>query len=965
MSRSRFVLNLSLAAVAATLATAPGPAVAQGRTGVVTTAPARINVPPIAHTRRVLPNGLTVYAIRDTGTSNVHVQMVYNVGAKDDPAGRSGFAHLFEHILSRTTRNISTGELSRLVEEEAGGTRNASTGSDTTNYYETVPASRLEAMLWAHAERMGRSVLDQSVFEAERNIVKEEMRQRVLAEPYGRLIRYHLFQNSFIDHPYQRSGIGTMGDLDAASLDDARAFHENFYRPDNATLIVSGNFDPAQLDRWVDQHLGPIPRPARPILRHTMPVQAATGARTLSIHGPNVPLPAVVLSWQRPKADHPDTPALELLSRILSDGDSSRLNRSLVRQQQIATSATALNFGFKESGLFAVLAITASGKEPGAVETAINAELARLRDQPVSAEELREAITEYVSDGLFARESATGRANSLAQGVIVANDPRWSDRQLAAVQRVTAADVQRVARQYLRDDRRVAITYRDEGQRQAGAPAETDPSQRRTADALGRTLPPATGTPNTLAPEGERVAPPAPGQERPIAAPAFAERRLANGMRVVVAKSGELPLAGVYLIVGGGSAADPAQRPGVAAMTATLAERGTSRLTADQLAAEVERLGARLGTGAGPDASTLFVSAPSANIEPAARLLSEIVRSPSLPQEELDRERRRALDGLRVSLRQPGTVGGLALRRVLFGDAPYGTPGATPAALEALAREDLVRYHGEWWRPDNATMVVVGSLTPEQGFAMAERLFADWRAPARPLPPLAANRAGAPAAPRVVVIDMPAADQASVSVALRAATRADSDYYPLLLANNVLGGSSTARLFQEVRVRRALSYGAYSSLDTLRDEGMLVASTQTRNTGVPDVVGVVMGEIRRLAAEPIAADQLAKRKTLLTGGFGRSVETIGGLGSFLASLAVQGLPMTTYNNYLASIAAVTPQQITASVAAELDPSQASIVIAGRASEFIEQLRAQYPNVEVIPLDRFDFGRASLLAESGN
>lgn len=934
-------------------AAAPGAAHAQQP-------PARIAVPPIAYTTRTLPNGLKVYAIRDTGTANVHVQMFYDVGSQDDPAGRSGFAHLFEHILSRVTRNIAPGQLSRIVEEEAGGTRNASTSPDTTRYYETVPANQLEAMLWAHAERMGRSVLDQSVFDAERSIVKEEMRQRVLAEPYGRLQRYHLFQNTFVDHPYQRSGIGTVGDLDAASLEDARAFHENYYRPDNATLIVSGNFDPAQLDRWIDRHLGSIPRPNRPILRHQLAGRPQSAARAITAYGPNVPLPAVVHSWQRPKADHPDSAALEVLSRILSSGQSSRLYRTLVYDRQIAQSASAINFGLEDSGLFAINSIVASGKDPAEVEAALTAEVARLRDERVSDAELREAITEYVSDELFDRETPTGRAETLAQGVIVARDPRWSDQMLAAVQRVTAADVQRVARQYLRDDRRVAIRYLDEGQRQGVA--QPDPSQQRTSAALGLTLPPAVGTPNTLAPEGERMAPPAPGPQRAIAAPAFAERRLANGMRVVVAKSTNLPLVGAYVVFNGGSSVDPAQRSGAAAMTANLADSGTSRLSATQLAAEIERLGAQIGTSAGPDSTTAFVAAPAANIEAAGRLLSEVVRSPAFAQEELDRERRRSLDRLRVALRQPGTVNAFALRRVLFGDAPYGAVSPTPASLEALTRDDIVRYHARWWRPDNATMVVIGSLEPEQGFALAERLFGDWPAAPQPMLPVA-NRAGTPSAPRVVVVDMPAADQAAVSVALRGVTRRDSDYYPLLLANSALGGSSTARLFQEVRVNRALSYGAYSSLETMRDEGLLVAQAQTRNDAVPEVAQVMLGEIRRLASEPIAPEQLERRRTLLTGAFGRQVETTFGLGGFLTNLAVQGLPMSEYGRYLSSLAAVTPQQIAQSVAAELDPAQASIVVAGRASQFIDQLRAQYPNVEVIPLDQFDFGRASL--RSGN
>jgi zinc protease len=921
----------------------------------------RIAVPPLAYTTRTLPNGLRVYALRDTTTSNVTTQMLYDVGSKDDPAGRSGFAHLFEHILSRVTRNIAPGQLSRIVEEEAGGTRNASTSPDVTQYYETVPANQLEAMIWAHAERMGRSVLDQSVFDAERSIVKEEMRQRVLAEPYGRLQRYHLFQQTFPSHPYSRSGIGTVGDLDAATLDDARAFHENFYRPDNAALIISGNFDPQQLNRWIDQHLGSLPRPDRPILRHQARVSRPI-ARSVTLYGPNVPLPAVVFSWQRPPAEHRDSPAFEVLSRVLSRGQSSRLFRSLVYERQLAQSAGSINFGFEDAGLFVLNTVVASGKSPDEVEAALTAEVARLRDQPVSQEELSEAITEYVSEQLFDRETPTGRASALAQGVIMAHDPRWSDQMLTAVQRVTAADVQRVAGEYLRDDRRVALRYLDEGARQGAA--EPDPSQRRTDMALGRTLPPAVGTPNQLAPEGQRMAPPAPGPQRPVTAPAFAERRLANGMRVVVARSTELPLAGAYLVFGGGSAADPGGRPGVATMMTTLVDNGTTRLSATELATEIERLGAQLGASAASDSTTAFVAAPEANIEAAAGLLSEMVRSPAFAQQELERERRRAADRLRVSLRQPAVVNSLALRRALFGNAPYGSSGtATPASLAALTREDVASYHANWWRPDNATMIIIGSLEPEEGFALAQRLFGNWAAPATPMPTLPGNRAGTPSQPRVIVVDMPV-DQAAVSVAMRGVTRSDSDYYPLLLANNVLGGSSTARLFQEVRVNRALSYGAYSSLETLRDEGLLVAQAQTRNDAAPEVAQVMLAEIRRLASEPIAAQQLDRRRTLVTGSFARQVETTFGLGGFLTNLAVQGLPMEEFGRYLTNVAAVTPAQISASVAAELDPAQASIVIVGRASEFIEPLRARYPNVEVIPFSEFDFGSAALRAGGG-
>lgn len=916
-------------------------------------------VPPLGYTTRVLRNGLTVYTIRDTSTANVSVQMWYNVGSKDDPAGRSGFAHLFEHILSRVTRNIPHGELSRIVEEGAGGTRNASTGPDTTNYFETVPANQVEAMLWAHAERMGRSVLDQSVFEAERSIVKEEMRQRVLSQPYGRLQRYYSFDNGFTGHPYRRSGIGTMADLDAATLADARAFHANFYRPDNATLIVSGNFDQAQLDRMIDRHLGALPRPATPILRNRMAEPPRTQPRTITAYGPNVPLPAVVSIWQRPRLNHPDSAAIAVIDKILSGGQSSRLFRTLVYERQLAANAGSLDFGLEDAGIFAVQATVASGKDIGETEAALAAEIARLRDQPVSAAELAEAQNEIFSETLFGRETPQGRAFELGQSLTTANDPRWGDRLLAGVRRVTAADVQRVARLYFADNKRVSLRYLDESQRPAGQ-AAYDPSAQPTDPALGRGFPPDTRTPNQLAPEGERVAPPAAGPQQPFAAPTFAERRLPNGMRVVVARSTNVPVTSMQLVFGGGSSADPANRPGVTSMMALLADNGAGGMTAPEIAGRIESLGAQIGSAINQDSSFASVTAPTANIGPAGEILSRVVREPAFAQAELDRERRRALDQLRVSMRDPSFVAQRVAWRAAYGDAPYGSPPTgTAASLAAMTRDDLVASHRAWWRPDNATLVIAGSMDAAAGFALAERLFGSWAAPAEAMPALPASRAGQAPGPRVIVVDNPASDQSAVAIVTRAIARSDTDYFPLVIANSALGGSSTSRLFQEVRVRRALSYGANSGLPAYRDEGLLVALAQTRNNAAPEVAQVMMAEIRRMREEPIAADVLGKRRTLLVGGFGRQVETTNGLGNFLATLAVQGLPMSEFARYIPSLQAVTPEQVTASVAAEIDPAQASIVIVGRASEFLEALRAQHPNVEVIPIGELDFGAASL------
>lgn len=951
MTRVRSLIIAGLLAGIAAVQTVP--AVGQRATA------AKSNVPPLGYKHRVLRNGLNVYTMRDPRATNVSVQMWYEVGAKDDPGGRSGFAHLFEHILSRVTRNIPPGGLTRLVEEQAGGSRNAATGADRTRYYENVPSNQLEAMLWAHAERMGRSVLDGEVLEAERSIIKNEMRETILSQPYGRLQSYYTPAAAYTAHPYRRPVIGTIADLDAATLEEARAFHANFYRPDNANLIVSGNFDQAQLDRWIDKHLGTLPRPAKPIVRNRVVEPLRREPRSLTVYGPNVPLPAVVFTWPRPRLNHPDSAALAVIDYILSAGQSSRLYRTLVDERQIASSANSTNEGQRDAGHFAVQVVVASGHEVGDAETALAAVIARLRDEPVSAAELEEARNEIMSQTLFGRETPQGRAFELGNAVTIANDPDWGDKLLAAVQRVTAADVQRVARTYFADSRRVSIRYLPEAQRPAGEAAK-DPSVERTDPALGRTYPRDTSTPNQLAPEGERIAPPPPQPAQPFHAPAFAERRLPNGMRVVVAQSTNVPIASALVVFGGGTSVDPAARPGVASMVSSLVDNGAGGMSAQQIAARFESLGAQISTSVNQDSGVASVSAPTATIDAAGALLAKVVREPAFAAEELERERRRALDQLRVSMRSPFYVTQRVGHRVLYGDAPYGTPQeGTPASVAALTRDDIVAYHRNWWRPDNATLVITGALDAEAGLALAERMFGSWTAPAEPMPPMPPDRAGQPLAPRVVVVDNPDADQAFVVIAMRGIARSDSDYYPLTIANSALGGSPTARLFQEVRVRRALSYAANSALLTYRDEGLFVALAPTRNNAAPEVVRVMMAEIKRMRDEPFTAELLGKRRTQLLGDFARQVSTANGLGNFLATLAVQGLPLGEYANYIPNLQAVTPERVTASLAAEIDPAKASLIIIGRASEFLEALRAQYPSTEVIPLSELDLGSASL------
>ncbi|HEY0599114.1 pitrilysin family protein [Brevundimonas sp.] len=941
MTRTAALLGASLLALAS-------PSFAQ--------TPAPISVPPLEYTHRELANGLDVYAMPDPSAGTVTVTLWYDVGGKDDPQGRSGFAHLFEHILSRKTVNLPYGQISTIV-ENAGGTRNASTGQDFTNYYETVPPQYLETMLWTHAERMARPVVDEAVFQAERSIVKEELRQRVLAPPYGRFQRFVIGDNAFDESIYRRSVIGSIEELDSAVIDDARAFHEAYYRPATATMIVSGNFDPAELDRLVDRYFADIQNPGRPVPVLQRPVETPrTAPRLVEAYAPNVPLPAVGIIYPGLAANHPDAAALDVMQAILSRGESSRLYQSLIYRTQLASGVSFSADGMEEDGSITATAVVARGKAIADVEAALDAELARMREEPVSGAELSEAKTEIVASELRQRETASGRAFILGQAIVSENNPKAPDEHLAAVQAVTAADVQRVARTYLNDQARVSLRYQDESARPAGVPED---SWRNPAPVpTFVTVPPAILPPNELLPEGQRMAPPAPGDARAMATPNVVERRLSNGLRVIAAKSTDLPIMNAQLVIAGGAAADPDDRAGLASMTADLATKGAGDRSAPEIARTLEALGANIGGGADADRTTLFVSAPVASADAVGEVFADVVMEPAFAAEELERSRTLEINALTVNLRQPGPLASLVLNRLAFGGAAYGRPASgTPESLARLTRDDVRSFHQRWWRPDNATLIVTGGMTPEEAFTFAEKTFGGWPSPAGRAPTLPA-RAGEVPPPRVVVVDLPGAGQAAVTAAVRAPRRSDDAWYPLAVANSVIGGGQNGHLFQEIRAKRGLSYGASSSLGARVESGLLTAATQTKNESAAEVVGLVLAEFDRLRSEAVEPQIVTDRETYLTGGFSRNLETTAGLGGFIADAVTYGLPLSEIEAYPARINATTPESLMAAAQA-VSSDQAYVVVVGQASMFIDALRAAHPDVVVIPAAELDLNSPTL------
>ncbi|KLE34708.1 M16 family metallopeptidase [Aurantiacibacter luteus] len=904
-----------------------------------------LTAPEIEYTDWTLDNGLRVIAIEDDSTATVTTSLWYEIGSKLDPEGRSGFAHLFEHILSRKTLNMPYNMIYGLT-ADVGGTRNASNGTDRTNYFETVPAEYLETMLWTHRERMAFPVVDEEVFETERNVVMEEYRTRVLAPPYGLFQRVAMPEIAFDELPHRRPGIGSMEDLQAATLEDARAFHQAYYGPDTATLIVAGNFDMANLRSLVDQYFADIPPRANPV-DVTIPEREdrPTSPRSVTVASPNVPLPLVGTVWQLPEANHPDMPALSVLDAIMSRGQSSRLYAALV-EPGLAVGTVQYAYGSEEAGQFVQYAQIRPDAEAAPVAAVLAAQTARMRDELVTPAELAEAKNEIIAGTLRGRETARGRAFELGETLVTTGDPRDADRMLAAVAEVTAEDVRRVARTWLDPQARVDFTL---------TRGEFDPASFANPVPMPtyRTLPPPVGEPLAVRPEAERDAPPGPGEAPLVTVPDFATHRLSNGIEVLAVQTGDVPIASMNVLLPGGSVSDPRARSGVAQLAANLAEQGTSTASAQEIAARLESLGASMGGGASTDNTRFYLSAPVANMAAAGEVLSDVIRNANYPQDVFDRERGRALDGIRVAMSEPGSLAAMALRPILFGNAPYGNiSGGTVQSLEAISREDLLQHRRTYWHPARAQIVISGGIAPADAFALAEDLFGDWRSDA-PIAPMVTQRAGPAAEPRTVVIDMPDAGQAAVYLVARGPGRESADFFPLELANAVLGGGSSGRLFEEIRTNRALSYGSYSGLSELADGSIVSASAQTANETVDEVVEVMLNEFARIGTEALDDDLLDRRRLFLTGGYGRSLESSSGYGAILASLLTQGVDPAEIARYGERVNAVSSAQATASAARYFDPANASVVIVGNADAFIEELRALRGTVEVIPASEID------------
>ncbi|MEP6678118.1 MAG: pitrilysin family protein [Betaproteobacteria bacterium] len=874
--------------------------------------------PSIPYTQYRLANGLQVILAPDKRLPTVTVNIWYHVGAANETPDRTGFAHLFEHMMFTGSKHIARGEAERLLEAAGGTDSNASTSFDRTNYYDTVPANQLALALWSHADRMGYllDTLDQKALANQQDVVRNERRETTENRPYGivdEAIHAALFPPG---HPYRADVIGSHADIQAAKLADVRDFFKRYYRPNNATLVIAGDFDPANARRLVQMYFGSLARgPDAPKRSVTTPPIVVERRLTVT---DRVELPRVDLAWLSPPAFAAGDADLDIAAQILAGGKSSRLYKSLVYDKEIAQDVGAGQSSSALTSTFQVQAIARPGHTPAELEAAIDAELARLAADGPTQAEVDRARSVYEHDLFRGLERVGGRANRLNFYNQYTGDPGYLAKDLERYRKITPADVKRAVAQYLGKDARVVIhTVPGEKKLAPDVPVSGDsPAQERT-EAINRD-------------EAWRRTPPRAGAAIVPHLPEPATFRLANGLTVYHLQRTEVPIVHARLVVNGGIGVNPADTPGVADFAVASLEDGTTSRGALAIADALAQLGADYSASTTRDASVLNVDALAAQFPAALALFADIVRNPTFPADEIERARRSRQAGVISAREAPAALADAALRRALYGkESGYGQPTlGTEASLKRIDRAALREFWERWFHPDNAALVIVGSIDRASARALAEREFGGWSGAAAALPaPLASLPAKATAA-RIVLVERAGVNQTELRVGRVAASRASPDYFAMQLANEILGGGYTSRLNANLREAKGYTYGAFSRFEFGRMPAPFVAATAVRADATAPAVKEIDRELARMRSAAPSPREFAKARDGVVRSLPGAFETNAGIAGAFATLFVYGLPPTYYVTLPAKFGAVPASEVLTVSKRYLDPAQMVVVAVG-------------------------------------
>ncbi len=863
--------------------------------------------PKVEFTKYTLPNGLQVILHVDRKLPIVHVNQWFHVGSKNEKPGRTGFAHLFEHMMFQGSKNADD-EYFSFVEKAGANLReggvNGTTSNDRTNYFVTVPSANLENILWLESDRLA-TLLDATTpakLDNQRDVVKNERRQGLENQPYGRWIPL-LYETVFPSgHPYSWPVIGSQEDLSAATLDDVKEFFRQYYTPNNLSIVIAGDFDQEQAKKLIEKYFGDLP-PGPPLDRPAKAVVALDSERVVEVND-RVSLERVYIGWPAPEYFTVGDTALDIAARILADGLSSRLNKALVYDRQLATQVSAFNVSGEIAGMFVVQATARPQQSLAEIEKVVTEEIARFAKEGPTAAELDRAKTKQESEfisGLERIGGFGGKADVLNQYNVFLGDPGKMEADLQRYRSLTPADVQQAVARWLDTPNRALIRFHPE--------AAQRPSNALTLDRS--TMPPL-------------------GEDRPFAAPAVQSAKLPNGLEVFVVERRDLPKVSVSLATRAGAATDPAGKAGLANLTVTTIDMGTKTRKTLEIEDAFGALGTTLTGGVGRESARLGIDVLSRNLSPALALVADVVQNPVFPEDEVARERKRALDALAQADRNPNAVAGRILPMLAFGsDHPYGRPAqGLKSSVEGLTRADIVAFHAARWKPGSTALIFAGDISLAQATDVAKQHFGGWTGGAAPAvtvpPPGTVASAG-----KIYLVDRPDSAQTVVAQLLPGVSRSAADYYALSLVDSVWGGAAGARLNLNLREDKGYAYGAFSNLSAMTKAGSWTASAGVQTDKTSESIKEFDNELKGLVVtRPISADEFSMVKSRLTRGYAQQFESLGRLTQQIGNLWTLGLPMTELQREFDAVNSLTLEQVLGAAKKHVRPETASLLLVG-------------------------------------
>ncbi len=912
--RRNAVLAASLALISfGAIAQSAAPAAAKPASAAAKPAgKVEIGIPDIAYTKFVLKNGLTVLVHEDHKTPVVAVNTWYHVGSKNEKLGKTGFAHLFEHLMFSGSDNFNKTYINAM--ERIGATDlNGTTNNDRTNYFENVPTSMLDQALFAESDRMGHllGVLDQKKLDLQRGVVQNEKRQGE-NQPYG-VARQLLVENTYpVGHPYSWTVIGSMKDLDAASMSDVQEWFKANYGPNNTTLVLAGDITPEQARQKVEKYYGDIPA-AGPLARHEAWIAKRTGTHRSSVQD-RVPQARQYRIWNVPGAHTPDEALLDLAAQVLGGGKTSRLFKRLVYQDQSATSASANNESHEIAGQFGITLTARPGGDLAKVEKAADEELQKLLKGGITAAELELAKTSITAQYVRTVERVGGfggKSDLLASCMTYTGKPDCYKDYLKAIKEATPATVQKSAREWLSDgDYVLSVT--------------PFPNGLTTGPALDRSHEPAMGKAEVLN------------------LPPMQKATLSNGLKVVLAERHAAPLVDLQLIVDGGYASDAPALSGVANLAMRMLSEGTPTRGSIRISEEFEALGANFGAGTNLDSGFVDLNVLKATLPAALDIYADVVLHPAFQQKEFDRLKN---DRLAVIQREKSTPVSMALRVVpelLYGKGhPYGFPMGgigTEESVGKMTREDLVKYYKAWVKPNNATLLVVGDTTLAEMTPMLEKAFGGWKA--GDVPKKNITEVKQPAATSVYLIDKPGAGQSVIVAAQLAPPRNSPEAVQLQLVNAVFGGTFSARINMNLREDKHWSYGVYSQINSAVGQRAFLSRSPVQTDKTKEALQELVQEYANMAgAKPISAAELQDAQSNETLGLPGSFETASQLANAYSTIIQYKLPENYYNEFTKTALALTPDQANDLAKRAILPKQLVWIVVGDMSKVEAGIRS--------------------------